>query len=485
MKLPSVKTPNQAITAGNHLNKSFQFIHFNETKLITGQTSFNRCDFRGARFTKTEFLNVEFPRSDLNHATFEMAKFENASFDGAGINKSLFENCIFKRCTFIGAGIDGCSFEKCQFMGCVFEKTGVRNSRFRDCVLNDHKWEKGTSYNLTYSYCTFDKIDISGLYSYELYFRDCQFKKLEVCPDYLGTYCFNPFPKEIGLNYRSSKLGNFGDDNTVIKAMIENYSSNGRVYEAFNLAIHLTTLSSNSIPLGSILKESLAVLVSSKDQLWFKENFEGLVKCVKFYIQTERFKLNDVTTFFSFMDKLQEKSSFFETSSTFFELQQSLLQSFNHGGLDNKILLSLDSDSTLRAQASIYYNRESCGESINNTLNDLLSLIAISRNNVGLDSSSNQIDVLGIRTGSIEVLISLGFATAYALLHFVRKFSDDHQTKRVKVAFANRSIELIERAKTPKELAELINVIKTFDSIRPSDKAISKNRMPDDINLKL
>ncbi len=130
------------LSAGEYLNKDFQFMRLN-----LGGANYEGCNFNdvlllslapGASFDSCRLERLRLSREGTK--AFGSASFNACSFAGARINATL-DGVEAVGCDFTGARLSGSSISGVDLTGCIFTNAQCQNVNFSGSVLAGTGWE--------------------------------------------------------------------------------------------------------------------------------------------------------------------------------------------------------------------------------------------------------------------------------------------------------------------------------------------------------
>ncbi|MEO1253915.1 MAG: pentapeptide repeat-containing protein [Bacteroidota bacterium] len=137
------------LKANEVFNKLDSFDNQNEYECCT----FKQCDFLGANFSNTKFIECEFEDCNLSNVlvggtSFREVRFENCKMLGIQFdtsNQLLFEasfkNCQLDHSVFFQMKLKESSFENCQMIEVDFSEADLSKAQLIGCDLTNTKFD--------------------------------------------------------------------------------------------------------------------------------------------------------------------------------------------------------------------------------------------------------------------------------------------------------------------------------------------------------
>jgi hypothetical protein len=102
---------------------------------VLDATTFDKGDFRRARFQECQLRGSSFFRARLSRANFSRADTSESNFNQADLRRTSFFQCVSSSCTFRRSALLGANLTRANLASCSFDGARIVNCRFGQAEL--------------------------------------------------------------------------------------------------------------------------------------------------------------------------------------------------------------------------------------------------------------------------------------------------------------------------------------------------------------
>ncbi|MEO5373033.1 MAG: pentapeptide repeat-containing protein [Alphaproteobacteria bacterium] len=276
---------------------SFQYVHFIriDTRKYDTVPSFYRSDFRGARLEQCHFSSTNIDRSDFVGSIIDCCTFDKVYFGNSGICNTTVTSSMFVRVRLNAGEISRSYFQNCTFEGCDFFNTTAFDVRFERCSFTDCSFKGAGFENITFEQCRFVNADLADMTPYNFMFKGCDLSGVKFSLDYIGSYLFDATSiSKVMYKYLDTELDISELDEVTSRALLENFETNRRYPELFNLYIYISPSLRHMPNLARAAIRALNGALRHPHVIESNESLKNIFRAIDFHFSVGQFRIPEL-----------------------------------------------------------------------------------------------------------------------------------------------------------------------------------------------